>query len=385
MLRKRYLDEISNQFRVNPICAILGPRQVGKTTLAKDFVSENKINKAIFFDLEDPVDLARLDNPMLALCQLDVDLIIIDEIQLRPDLFSILRVIVDKDITNKKFLILGSASRELLRQSSESLAGRIGYIELPSFSLFEVGDSNKLIIRGGFPRSYLAENEDDSFLWRKNYVTTFLERDIPMLGFNIPPMQMRRFWLMLTNYHGQTINFSELARSLMISDAIVKKYLDILAGTFMIRILSPWFENISKRQVKAPKIYFRDIGILNFLLGIKNKQNLLISHKLGAIWEGYALEEVVKYLKLNLEDVYFWSTQAEAELDLFVFKDGKKIGFEFKYLDAPKTTKSMHIVINDLKLDKLFVIYPGEINYHLTENIFVCGLESFVKNNFCNY
>ena len=227
MLRKRYLDEISNQFRVSPICAILGPRQVGKTTLAKDFVNENKINKTISFDLEDPIDLARLDNPMLALCQLDIDLIIIDEIQLRPDLFSILRVIVDKDTTNKKFLILGSASRELLRQSSESLAGRIGYIELPSFSLFEVGDSNKLIIRGGFPRSYLAENEDDSFLWRKNYVTTFLERDIPMLGFNIPPMQMRRFWLMLTNYHGQTINFSELARSLMISDAIVKKYLDI--------------------------------------------------------------------------------------------------------------------------------------------------------------
>lgn len=378
MFRERYLKEIENQFRVHSVCAILGPRQVGKTTLAKHYVEQNN-KDAIFFDLEDPLDLSRLENPMFALSNVESSLVVIDEIQLVPDLFKVLRVIVDKESTNHKFLILGSASRDLIQQSSESLAGRIGYIELPPFGLFEVGDSSKLWVRGGFPRSYLAETLDDSFNWRKNYITTFLERDVPNLGFSVPPMQLRRFWMMLSYYHGQTVNFSEIAKSLMVSDKTIKKYLDILAGTFMVRILQPWFENISKRQVKSPKIYFRDSGILNALLDLKTKENLENNPRLGAFWEGYALEEIIKFLNIRQEECFFWSTHADAELDLFVIKDGKRLGFEFKYSDSPKKTKSMHSALKDLKLDKLFIIYPGDQRFDLSENITVSGLANFIK------
>lgn len=381
MKRTYYLDEIQRYFRVHPVCAILGPRQVGKTTLARMYIERYHPNDAYFLDLENPLDLARLENPMLTLSNITQKCIVIDEIQRRPELFPVLRVLVDQH-KNRQFLILGSASRDLIAQSSETLAGRIGYIELPPFSLFEVKDSSRLWVRGGFPRSYLADSESDSLLWRQSYIMTFLERDIPSLGFNIPAVQLRRFWLMLAHYHGQTFNASELARSLGISDHMVRKYLDILAGTFMVRILPPWFENLHKRQVKSPKIYFRDSGILHALLGITDMTHLETFPRLGSFWEGFALEEVIRTMQTGAEESYYWATQADAELDLFIIKNGKRIGFEFKYSDSPRTTKSMRIALEDLKLDHLGVIYPGTESFPLAENITAYGLEMVATGEF---
>lgn len=282
---------------------------------------------------------------------------------------------VDDPVKKYTFLILGSASRELIRQSSETLAGRIGYIELPPFTFFDVHDADKLLIRGGFPRSYLAQTEDDSFLWREGYITTFLEKDLPSFGFDIPPRMMHRFWMMLCFYHGQTFNAQEIATSLMVSDKTVTKYLDILAGTFMIRVLQPWYENIKKRQVKTPKIYFRDSGIFNTLSSIRSIIELAKTPKIGALWEGFALEEIINCLQIRSEDCYFWSTHNEAELDLLVFKNGKRIGFEFKYSDSPKTTKSMAIALQDLKLDHLYILFPGKISFAINEKITACGFD----------
>ncbi len=376
--RDHYLQKIEQHFRVHSVCAILGPRQVGKTTLARAFVQEKMGGIARFFDLENPLDLARLDNPMLALSVEPEKLVVIDEVQMRPDLFPIIRVLVDDPLHKHKLLILGSASRDLISQSSETLAGRIGYIELPPFSLSETKNSSQLWLRGGFPLSYLASSEADSFLWRQNYIKTFLERDIPNLGFNIPPLQMRRFWLMLAHYHGQTFNASEISRSLGVSDHTVRRYLDVLAGTFMIRELSPWFENIKKRQVRSPKIYFRDSGILHALLNLKDATELDTYPRLGAFWEGFALEEVVRVYDASPEESFFWATHADAELDLFIIKHGKRLGFEFKYTDVPRTTKSMQIALADLKLDHLTVVYPGKETFQLSEKITAQGLESLI-------
>lgn len=373
MQRNQYQEDVIKQFRVHPVCAILGPRQVGKTTLAKMFIDAHPPEHVRRLDLENPLDLAKLESPMLALSSPHQGLIVIDEIQLRPDLFPILRVLVD-ETKDRKFLILGSASRELIRQSSETLAGRIGYIELMPFSLRETQNSSLLWIRGGFPLSFLARNEEESLLWRQSYITTFLERDIASLGFQIPPQQMRRFWLMLVHYHGQIFNASELGKSLGVSDHTVRRYLDILAGTFMIRILSPWFENLRKRQVKSPKIYFRDSGILHALLGIKNEQELDLHPRLGSFWEGFAIEEICRQMRVSSEDCYFWKTQAGAELDLLIVKNGKRIGFEIKYTDHPKITSSMRIAIEDLKLDHLYVIFPGVHSFSLAEGITAQGL-----------
>jgi predicted AAA+ superfamily ATPase len=378
MERLKYLNDITEQFEVHDVCAILGPRQVGKTTLAKQYVNNYYKDDHVHFDLENPVDLAKLENPLLTFSNNKKSIIVIDEIQLRADLFPILRVLVDQKV-GYKFLILGSASRDLIQQSSETLAGRIGYIELPPFTLGETADSQKMLLRGGFPKSYLALDQTKSYLWRKNYITTFLERDIPNLGFNIPAANLRRFWLMLTHYHGQTVNYSEIARSLMISDNTVRRYIDILAGTFMIRVLQPWFENIAKRQVKSPKLYIRDIGILNALIGLENKEMFENNPRLGAFWEGFALEQLLSFFDADADNAFFWSTQAEAELDLLIFKEGKRLGFEFKYTDAPRTTKSMHSSLNDLKLDHLYVIYPGQQSYQLTENISVTTLDDIFK------
>lgn len=394
MKREKYLDSINFQFNIHEVCGLLGPRQVGKTTLAKMYVEKYFPNNAHFFDLENPADLQRLENPMLTLQSISQDLIVIDEIQLRPNLFPILRVLVDATRTpldeknshkqnkkKKKFLILGSASRELIRQSSETLAGRIGYIELTPFSLSEVDNDTRLWLRGGFPKSYLATDDHASFLWRQNYIKTFLEQDIPNLGFDIPAPQMRRFWLMLVHYHGQTFNASEIGRSLGISDHTVRKYLDILAGTFMVRELLPWFESLQKRQVKAPKIYFRDSGILYALMNITSPEELYVHPRLGAFWEGFALEEIIAACQASSEDCYFWATQAHAELDLLIFKHGKRIGFEIKYTDAPRITKSMNIALTDLKLDHLIVIYPGNQSYPLDIKITVHGLKTITQNN----
>lgn len=378
MKRTIYIEKIKKYFDVQPICAILGARQVGKTTLARQYAEEVSQEVEIF-DLENPSHLASLDNPLITLSQFDNKLIIIDEIQRRPDLFPVLRVLVDDPIKKYQFLILGSASRDLIKQSSETLAGRIGYIELPPFTLVEVDHLNILINRGGFPRSYLAKSDEASFIWRSEYISTFLERDLPSFGFDVPPKTMHRFWMMLCFYHGQLINFSEIANSLMISDKTAKKYIDILAGTFMIRILQPWHENIKKRQVKTPKIYFRDSGIFNTLSEIHDFTELYKTPKIGALWEGFALEEVINSLQIKSENCYFWASHNEAELDLLIFNRGKRIGFEFKYTDSPKITKSMNVAIEDLNLDHLYVIFPGNLTFPLAENITVMGLELLKK------
>lgn len=374
MQRPKYIEEIEFQLRIHSVCAILGPRQVGKTTLARMFMDQFAENDVHFFDLENNLDLARLDNPMLTLPSLQEKLVVIDEIQRRPELFPTLRVIVDNPKKMQKYLILGSASRELIQQSSETLAGRIGYIELTPFSLDEVDHERTLFLRGGFPRSYLASNDEESYQWRQSYITTFLERDIPALGFQIPPEQMRRCWMMLAHYHGQILNTSEIGKSLGVSDHTIRRYLDILIGTFMIRSLQPWHENLKKRQIKSPKIYFRDSGILHAILGIKNEKELNMYPKLGSFWEGFALEEIIRQTKARSEECYFWGTQSGAELDLLIIKDGKRIGYEFKYTDRPSITASMRIAMNDLNLDHLYVVYPGTHVFALSEKITARGL-----------
>lgn len=380
MKRTKFLKEIEAQFRIHPICCLLGPRQVGKTTLAKAYIEKFEKEEVRFFDLENPVDLARLENPMLALNLPKNRLVVIDEIQRRPELFPVLRFLVDESKGKCKFLILGSASRDLIKQSSETLAGRIGYIEITPFTLDEVNKSDLLWLRGGFPRSFLASDNHESYKWRQSYISTFLERDIPNLGFQIPPEQMRRFWLMLAHYHAQIFNASDLGKSLGISDHTIRKYLDILVGTFMIRRLTPWFENLGKRQVKSPKIYFKDSGILNALIGISDDTQLQIYPKLGSLWEGFAIEQVINLENASPEECYFWKTQSGAELDLLIIKNGKRIGFEIKYADSPKITPSMKIAFNDLKLDHLYLIFPGKESFPMTENITAEGIDSFRKN-----
>ena len=374
MDRTIYLERIASQYRIHSICAILGARQVGKTTLARQVAAQSSL-KTIFFDLEDPTDILALQSPKLVLSDYEGYLIIIDEIQRRPELFPILRVLVDDPVKKYRFLILGSASRDLIHQSTETLAGRIGYIYLPPFTLSEVGQAKKLLLRGGFPRSFLADSDEDSFAWIKDYIMTFLERDIKMLGFdNISPMNMYRFWMMLCFYHGQLTNNAEISKSLMISRQMATQYLDILAGTFMIRLLQPWYENIQKRQVKTSKIYFRDAGIFNSLMGINSLDDIIRNPKVGALWEGFALEQILTCLQVRNEEAFFWATHNDAELDLLIFRKGKRIGFEFKYSDSPSITKSMHIAMQDLKLDYIFVIFPGDIKFPMHEKIMAYGL-----------
>lgn len=376
MQRPFFLKQINTQMKVHPICGILGPRQAGKTTLARQYAKSYITEPVHTFDLENPFDLARLDEPYTALSPLE-GLIIIDEIQRRPDLFPVLRVLVDE--RPRQFLILGSASRDLIRQSSETLAGRIGYVEVTPFRLDEVKDLRTLWRRGGFPRSFLSETEEESLSWRREYISTFMERDIPNLGFKIPPVQIRRFWMMLCHAHGQIFNGSEMGRSLGISDHTARKYLDILVGTFMMRSLPPWFENISKRQVKSPKVYFRDSGILHCLLGVHSQEEIERHPKLGASWEGFALEEIIRKHRARTEDCYFWATQSGAELDLFLLKDGMRLGFEIKYTDAPKITPSMKIAMADLNLDHLTIVYPGDKRYDFNSKISVEGLPGMAR------
>jgi len=361
-------EGIRNLLRIFPVTAILGPRQAGKTTLAKTFRPDYA------FDLENPRDLALLEQPQLALEGLE-GLIMLDEVQRKPELFPLIRYLVDHH-PKQRYLILGSAASNLRQQSGESLAGRIGYYYLTGLNLSETGKGSlpDLWLRGGFPRSFLAPDDQLSMLWRTNFIATFLEKDLRALGINIAAPVMYRFWLMLSHYHGQTLNYSELARAFGVTDKTVKQYLSILEDTFMIRLLPPWHVNISKRLVKSPKLYLRDSGIFHALQSIPTFQALKTNPKIGASWEGFAIEEMVLFLSKRDNEVFFYGTHGGVELDLYWQENSMHIGAEFKYMDAPRTTKSMRQAMEDLSLDHLWVIYPGDKTYALEKNITVLPL-----------
>jgi uncharacterized protein len=349
---------------VHPAVIVQGPRQCGKTTLAKMIGGKD----ATYFDLERALDQRKLSTPELTLSPLK-GLVVIDEAQRMPELFPQLRVLLDRPDVPANFLLTGSASPDLIKGSSESLAGRVGIVDLAGFDLRETGVDTvqRLWVRGGFPRSYLAANDLASHDWRESFVRTFLEKDIPQLGIMIPAATLRRFWSMIAHYHGQVWNAAEFARSLGVDEKTARRYLDILSGAFMVRILTPWFENLKKRQVKSPKIYIRDSGLLHTLLGLGTLEDLLGHPKVGASWEGFVIEQILASLELH--DGYFWSTHNGAELDLFLTIRGKRHGFEVKFSEAPAASKSMQIAIKDLKLEHLWVIYPGSDTYQLDERI----------------
>lgn len=374
--RIEYVQKIEKGFVGHKVVGLLGARQVGKTTIARQFASRFK-GKVHFFDLEEPLNAERFLNPRLVLNDLE-GLVILDEIQCCPNLFPLLRVLADEN-RNVHYLILGSASPELVARSSESLAGRIAYVDIHPFGLREEADVGKLFVRGGYPKSLLAENDEQSWLWRENYVRTFLERDLPQLGIHIPSTAMRRFWMMLTHLHGQIFQASDLAVSLGVSEKTVKHYLDILTGTYMIRQLHPWYENIAKRQVKRSKIYFRDTGILNFLSNVPNHESVVNQPRLGAIWEGFALEHIIRVHNFSPESCFFWAVHQQGEIDLVVFDQGKRLGFEFKYTDVPKDTKSIRFAIEHLGLDEVTVVYPGKTSFAIAEGIKATPLEAFAK------
>jgi len=373
--RSLLLTKLQTALRRSRVVALIGPRQCGKTTLAREFVDPQSLN---YFDLEDPVSLARLDEPMTALSGLK-GIVVIDEIQRKPDLFPVIRVLADRKPLAARFLILGSASPDLLRQSSESLAGRIEMISMAGFALREVGVDALMRhwLRGGLPLSFLARTERDSVAWRKNFVQTFLERDLVQLGIRVPATTMLRFWTMVAHNHGQIWNGSEIARSLAISESSARRYIDLLTELFMVRQLQPWHANLKKRQVKSPKLYLRDSGLLHHLLGIRSEKELLTHPKLGASWEGYVVEEVIR--SLEPDEQYFWATHNGAEIDLILCKDGKKYGIECKRTDAPKLTPSMRTAIDQLKLSQVSVIYPGTQLYELAPRILAVPFMSVVK------
>ncbi len=377
--RTGYLQRIRKALAVHPIVGILGPRQVGKSTLAGEFarVQKTRGGHVTYFDLERDEDLALFRHPAEVLSPLQ-GLVVIDEVQRLPDLFRRLRVLVDEQRRRVKYLILGSAFPELLRQSSETLAGRIDYIELSPFSIEEAGTQHyrRLWRRGGYPLSYTARTEAASAEWRRAYIRNFLERDVPALGVRIPAETLRRFWLMLAHYHGQIFHAADLAKSMSIDGHTVAHYLDVLTGTFMIRRLSPWFENLGKRQIKSPKIYFRDSGLYHTLLGVHSEAEVIHHPKLGASWEGFALEEVIRKEKARPEEVYFWGTHNEADLDLLIIRDGKRVGYEVKYTAEPAITRSMRIAQQDLRLDRLYFVYPGKRRARLDRHIEAVGFET---------
>lgn len=377
LLRPEYEAEISLLIATNPVTAILGPRQCGKTTIARKLATETA---STFFDLEDPDDFELLKNSAKQILSQQTGLVVIDEVQRLPELFPLLRVLADQQVADRKFLLLGGASPDLIRNSSETLAGRIGFVDLTGFQLDEVGIENllPLWLKGGFPRSYLADDNEQSYQWRQNFIRTFLERDLSQLGFNLSAQTMRRFWIMLAHYHGQIWKASEFARSMGVSEPTVKSYLDILSGSYMVRQVQPWFENIQKRQVKAPKIFIRDSGLLHALLSLKDSE-IQTNPKLGASWEGFVIEQIINRMKTR--DFYYWRTHAGLELDLLVMKNGKRLGFEIKYSETPKVTRSMHQIIDDLKLDQFFIVYQGRHRLELDDKIQLLPITEIVKEN----
>ena len=357
------------------VVALVGPRQCGKTTLARILARAGSAN---YFDLEDPRSLAQLAQPMIALEGLK-GLVVIDEVQLRPDLFPVLRVLADRRPLPAHFLLLGSASPALLRQSSESLAGRIEIVEMGGLSLPEIGARNlaRHWLRGGFPLSYTGRSVAASAAWRGQFVRSFLERDLPQLGVTIPALALRRFWTMLAHYHGQIWNAAAPARSLGTAETTVRRYLDLLCGVYMLRQLPPWHENLGKRQVKSPKVYVRDSGLLHHLLGITSASELLAHPKCGASWEGYAIEQVLN--AVQPDEAYFWATYQGAELDLLLFKNGRRLGVEVKRMDAPALTPAMRIALEDLHLEQLVVLYPGPKAYTLSERVRVAPIAGLTQ------
>lgn len=373
--RRDLLRHVHSALRRSRVVALIGPRQCGKTTLAQQFLYADSPN---YFDLEEPTSLVRLDEPMVALRGLK-GLVVIDEVQRKPGLFPVLRVLSDRKPLPARFLILGSASPDLLRQSSESLAGRIETVTMSGFSIDEVGVSlqQRHWIRGGFPLSFLARTEGNSFVWRKNFIQTFLERDILQLGIGIPAIALMRFWTMLAHYHGQTWNAAEPARSLGVSEPTVRRYLDILSGVFMIRQLTPWYATLKKRQLKSPKIYFRDTGLLHQMLGVISEKELLSHPKCGASWEGYVIEETIK--ATEPDEAYYWATHGGAEIDLVLIKKGRMLGIECKRMDAPRISPSMRIALEELNLEQIAVVYPGRKRYALGDRIAAVPLNAVAE------
>ncbi|HEU4427322.1 MAG TPA: ATP-binding protein [Myxococcota bacterium] len=365
--RSDLLSRLERLLRESPIVALLGARQVGKSTLARELVRRRG---GEVFDLEDPAVVSRLQDPTTALAPLR-GLVVLDEIQRRPELFPVLRVLADRPRRPARFLVLGSASPELLRQTSETLAGRVAFVELGGFGLDEVGVRavTRLWVRGGFPRSFLARSDAESARWREDFIRTFLERDLPQLGIQVGAVAMRRFWTMVAHHHGQTWNSSELARSFAVSDTTTRRWLELLAATFMVRVLQPWSENIGKRQVKAPRAFVADSGLLHTLLGIGTARELESHPKVGASWEGYGIEIVLRHLGARPHEAFYWRTHTGAELDLLIVRGRTRLGFEFKRTLAPAVTPSMRSALADLGLTRLDVIYAGEDTYPLAPKV----------------
>jgi len=375
--RQTFIDEIAFSFQIAPVCGLIGPRQCGKTTIAKEIASQF-LGEVHHFDLEDDRDQNKMLEPLLILENLE-GLIVIDEIHHAPNLFKILRVLVDQK-KNRKFLVLGSASGELLKQTSETLAGRINFVEMMPFGLKEVDFSLLLHIRGGYPLSFLARSERVSVGWRKAYIKTFLEKDIPNLGLQLSSPNLRRFWTMLAHYHAQIFNASEISGSLGINYKTAQHYLDILEATFMVRRLTPWVANIKKRQVKSPKIYFNDSGILHCLLGINNQDELWSHPKLGASFEGFVIEQIIRFFKADKDSCFYWRTHTGAELDLIILQNGKLQAFEIKYSSKPSITKSIQHALEDLNLSEITIIVPGSDEYFMGPKVKVCGLKKFLDH-----
>ncbi len=382
MQRPVYAAHIKRLLEQFPVVALVGPRQCGKTTLALEVGAErNPAFEENRFDLESPASRARLENPEQALSHLR-GLVVIDEIQHQPELFPLLRVLADRPGMPAQFLVLGSASPWLLKGVSESLAGRVAVVEMGGFDLTETGPENwrDLWLRGGFPRSYLATSDAASFEWREQFVQTFLTLDLPQLGITIPSAQMRRFWIMMAHYHAQTWNSAEIAGSLGISDKTARHYLDILTGAFMVRQLLPWTENVGKRLRRAPKVYLRDSGIFHSLMSLPGWATLESHPKLGASWEGFALEQTLRAWKVPNGEAFYWAVHNGPEMDLLLFRGGKRIGVEFKFADAPVATRSMRAAKKLLRLDRIIVIYPGTARYQMGDGMEAMSIADMIAN-----